>query len=436
VTRGEEAHALMRQLFPICRSLTGDGVRATFDILEEHIPIARTEVATGTHVFDWVVPDEWNIREAHITAPDGTRVVDFADSPLHVVSYSEPVRATMSLDALRERLFTLPDRPDAIPYRTSYHSRTWGFCLSHRQLLELAPGDYEVVIDSTLAAGHLTLGELRLDGAGRDEVLISTYVCHPSLANDNLSGIAVSAILAKELSRRSLRHSYRFVFGPGTLGPLIWLQRNLDGLHRIAHGLTLSCIGDDGNLTYKRSRRGYADVDRAVATVLRDSGKPHTILEWEPWGGDERQFCSPGFDLPVGSLARTAHAAFPANHTSDDNLDLISVAALEEAISVCLAVIDVLETNRTVVNQSPFGEPQLGRRGLYRSAGGAVSTPDDQRALLWLLNQSDGDASLLAIADRSGLPYPVIEHAATRLEEVGLLAPRHEAARREAVRAG
>ncbi len=269
---GTEAYELMRRLFPLCRSLTGSGVRATFDVLEEHVPLERTEIASGTQVFDWTVPDEWNIRDAYIATTDGTRVVDFRRSSLHVVSYSEPVRARMSLEALRERLHTLPDQPDLVPYRTSYYHRTWGFCLSHRQLLELQPGEYDVVIDSTLEPGHLTYGELRLEGASEEEVLISTYVCHPSLANDNLSGIAVATMLARELSQRRLRHSYRFLFAPGTIGPLAWLHQNRDTLHRVKHGLTVSCIGDAGGLTYKRSRRGDSEVDRAVELVLRDSG--------------------------------------------------------------------------------------------------------------------------------------------------------------------
>jgi aminopeptidase-like protein len=424
VTTGQAAYELMERLFPLCRSLTGNGVRATFDVLEEHVPLVRTEVPSGTQVFDWTVPDEWNIRDAYVAAPDGTRVIDFRGSSLHVVSYSEPVSATLPLDELRERLFTLPDQPDLIPYRTSYYARTWGFCLSHRRLLALEPGDYEVVIDSTLGPGHLTFGEAVLEGETEDEVLISTYVCHPSLANDNLSGIAVATMLAKELSSRRLLHTYRFVFAPGTIGPLAWLHSNRDRLDRVVHGLTVSCIGDGGDLTYKRSRHGEADVDRAVETVLRDSGNPHRVLEWEPWGGDERQFCAPGFDLPVGTLMRTPHGEFDGYHTSADGMDRISPSSLEDSIQTCLAVVDVLDTNRTPINLSPYGEPQLGRRGLYRSAGGAVATPDDERALLWVLNLSDGGASLVEIAGRSGLPYPVIRRAAERLEEAGLVGRR------------
>jgi aminopeptidase-like protein len=420
---GRESYELMRRLYPHCRSLTGDGVRATFDVLSEQIPIARTQIPSGTKVFDWIVPDEWNLRDAYVADADGTRVIDYRRSTLHVVSYSEPVRTRLTLDELRERLHTLPEQPNVIPYRTAYYERTWGFCLSHRRLLELAPGDYEVVIDSTLEPGHLTYAELAIEGAGDGEVLISTYVCHPSLANDNLSGIAVATMLAKRLLERPLRHTYRFLFAPGTIGPLAWLHRNRERLDRIRHGLTLSCIGDGGGLTYKRSRRGDAEVDRAMETVLRDSGTRHHVLPWEPWGGDERQFCSPGFDLPVGSLMRTPHGEFAGYHTSADSLERIRPESLAEAVDRCLGLVDMLESNRRYANLSPCGEPQLGRRGLYRAAGGAVDTPADERALLWVLNQSDGSASLLDVARTSGLPYRVVRRAAERLEGAGLLQP-------------
>jgi aminopeptidase-like protein len=419
---GRDAYALMERLFPLCRSPTGAGVRATFDVLAEEIPISRTEIPSGTRVFDWLVPDEWNIRDAYIAAGDGTRVVDFRESNLHVVSYSEPVRTTLPLETLRERFHTLPDQPDVIPYRTSYYNRTWGFCLTHRQLLALEPGDYEVVIDSTLEPGHLTYAELTIEGTGERDVIVSTYVCHPSLANDNVSGIAVATMLARELLERPLRHTYRFLFAPATIGALAWLHQNRHQLDRVGHGLTLSCIGDGGDLTYKRSRRADAEVDRAMEIVLRDSGARHSVLDWDPWGGDERQFCSPGFDLPVGCLMRTPHGEFDGYHTSADGLERIRPGSLGEAVVRCLELIDVLDTNCRPMNLSPYGEPQLGRRGLYRTAGGAVATPDDERALLWVLNQSDGRASLLDIARDSGLSYPVIRLAAERLEGAGLLA--------------
>jgi aminopeptidase-like protein len=419
---GSDALALMRRLFPLCRSLTGDGVRATFDLLEELIPITRTEVPSGSRVFDWTVPDEWNLRDAYIATADGTRVVDLQDSNLHVVSYSEPVDTRLPLDRLREHLHSLPEQPDVIPYRTSYYDRTWGFCLAHEQLLALNEGQYEVVIDSSLEPGHLTYGETLVEGVSETEVLISTYVCHPSLANDNLSGIAVAAMLARQLLGRQLRHSYRFLFAPGTIGPLAWLDRNSERLDRIEHGLALSCLGDSGNLTYKRSRREHAAIDWAVEIVLRDSGVPHRVLPWEPWGGDERQFCSPGFDLPMGALMRTPHGEFEGYHTSADGLERIRPEALSDSVEKCLLLVDTLEGDRVCTNLSPYGEPQLGRRNLYRSAGGAVETPDDERALLWVLNQSDGDRSLIEIAHCSGLRFSVIERAADRLESAGLLA--------------
>jgi aminopeptidase-like protein len=420
-TVGTEAFQLMQRLFPLCRSLTGSGVRSTFDVLSEHVPLERTEIPSGTEIFDWRVPDEWNISDAYIATPDGERVVDFRQSSLHVVSYSEPVHERMSLEALRERLHTLPDQPDLVPYRTSYYNRTWGFCLSDRQLQELEPGEYDVVIDSTLEPGHLTYGEVRIQGESDDQVLISTYVCHPSLANDNLSGIAVATMVARELTQRRLRHSYRILFAPGTIGPLAWLHQNRETLDRVKHGLTVSCIGDAGGFTYKRSRREDSEADRAVELALRDSGAQHRIVGWEPWGGDERQFCSPGFNLPVGCLMRTPHGGFPGYHTSADGLDRIRPESLAESVRVCLDAIEILETNQTCLNLSPFGEPQLGRRGLYRTSGGAVSSPDDERALLWVLNLSDGDASLLDVATRSGLAYPVIVRAAQRLQDAGLL---------------
>lgn len=418
---GQEAHELMRRLFPLCRSLSGSGVRATFEILQNYIPLICREVPSGTRIFDWTVPDEWNIHDAYVLAPDGTRVIDFRRSNLHVVSYSEPVRTTLPLDELHPRLHTLPDRPDVVPYRTAYYERTWGFCLSHRQLLELEPGDYEVVIDATLAPGHLTYAEFELPGQSDEEVLISTYVCHPSLANDNLSGIVVATMLAKLLAGQPRRYSYRFLFAPGTIGPLAWLSRNRHRLDLIRHGLTLSCIGDDGPFTYKRSRGGNADIDRAAEVALRDLGTPYQLAEFEPWGGDERQFCSPAFNLPFGALSRTAHAAHPPNHTSMDALDQIDPASLGESVRACRAIVDVLETDRTCLNLSPYGEPQLGRRGLYRGAGGAVARPENECALLWVLNLSDGSHTLLDIAARSGLTYDAVRCAADRLEEVRLL---------------
>ncbi|HEY1360126.1 MAG TPA: DUF4910 domain-containing protein [Thermoleophilaceae bacterium] len=413
-----EMSALVERLYPICRSLTGDGVRETLSILREHVPLEVREVPSGTPVLDWTVPREWNIREAWIEGPNGSRVVDFADSNLHVVGYSTPVRARLSLEELRKHLHSLPDQPDWIPYRTSYWKEAWGFCLPHRRLEQLPKGEYEVVIDSSLEDGHLTYGELLVEGESEEEILISTHVCHPSLANDNLSGIAVSVFLAAELLGTRPRHSYRFLFVPGTIGPITWLALNEERLHRISHGLVLTLLGGPGGFVYKRSRRGDAHVDRAAAHVLRGRGE---LRDFDPYGYDERQYCSPGFDLPVGRLTRTPHGEFPEYHTSADDLSLVEPARLQEALGVVREIVRLLEDNGSYRNLSPKGEPQLGRRGLYGSLGGGGEGREREEALLWVLSFSDGQHTLLDIAERSGLPFSAVRAAADALVDARLL---------------
>ena len=418
---GQAMHDLIAELYPIPRSITGDGVRATLDVLRRHVPLAIHEVPTGTRVFDWTVPREWNIRDAFVADARGRRVVDWLASSLHVVSGSVPVRRTMTLEELRPHLHTLPDHPDWIPYRTSYYRDDWGFCLSHRSLLALAPGSYEVCIDATLEPGHLTYGELLLAGESPSEVLVSTHVCHPALANDNLSGIAVATFLAQELAARPRRYSYRFLFVPGTIGAITWLALNESRAARIAHGLVATCLGDPGPFTYKRTRQGDREIDRAVVRVLAERGRPHEVVDFTPYGYDERQYNSPGFDLPVGALSRSSHGRYPQYHTSADDLDLVEPGALAESLDVYLDVVRILEGNQTFVNQNPKGEPQLGARGLYRAAPGEIVGPTREYALLWVLNQSDGSRSLLDIAARSNLPFALIRQAAGALEAAGLL---------------
>lgn len=414
-------HQLVERLYPICRSITGDGVRETLDVVGERVPIERVEVPSGTRVFDWEVPREWNVRAAHVTGPDGRRVVDFADHNLHLVSYSVPVHATMSLDELRPHLHSLPDLPDRIPHRTSYYRDDWGFCMRHRDLVALQPGPYEVLIDTTLAPGSLTYGEWSLPGATPDEILLSCHVCHPSLCNDNLSGIALAVELAAHLASRPRRRSYRLLLVPGTIGSITWLARNPGVIERIRGGLVLTNAGDRGDLHYKRSRTGDADVDRAVEHVLAHAGVPHHVRDFEPYGYDERQYSSPGIGLAVGSLTRTPYGRFDEYHTSADDLSFVCPDSLADTFRWHAEVLDVLDGDARYVNRQPFGEPQLGRRGLYAQLGGRKDDPSAELAVLWVLNLSDGEHSLLSIAERSGLPFREIRRAADRLVAVDLL---------------
>jgi aminopeptidase-like protein len=418
---GAGLHSFARELFPICRSITGDGVRQTLAKIGERIPLTISEVPTGTGVFDWSVPREWNIRDAYIRTLQGDRVVDFQRNNLHVVSYSSPVSTILPLSKLRSHLHTLPDHPDWIPYRTSYYKEDWGFCLSHKQMLALEETDYEVCVDASLESGSLTYGECLLPGQSTEEVLISCHVCHPSLANDNLSGLTVATAMAESLLGRKLRYSYRFLFIPGTIGAITWLARNNTVTKRIRHGLVLTCVGDAGGFHYKKSRRGNSEIDRAFEHVLRHSGEPAEILEFSPYGYDERQYCSPGFNLPVGCLMRSTWGTFPEYHTSADNLDFIHPGQLARTLQVCLSVCNMLENNRCYLNQNPFCEPQLGKRDLYRSTGGE-SIDTEIHARLWVLNLSDGEHSLLDIAERSRLPFNTILDAANILRAGGLLA--------------
>ncbi|BAY48708.1 hypothetical protein SAMD00079811_63340 [Scytonema sp. HK-05] len=417
----QEMYQLISQLYPICRSITGNGFRETLHWIKKHIELTQHEVPTGTQVFDWTVPKEWNIKDAYVKNSKGERIIDFNKSNLHVVNYSVPVKQKMHLKELKKHLFTLSDRPDWIPYRTSYYKESWGFCLSHKQFLELQDEEYEVCIDSSLEDGHLTYGEYYLKGEKPDEVLISCHACHPSLCNDNLSGIAIATFLAKYLSQINLSYSYRFIFIPGTIGSITWLSLNENQVHKIKHGLVLTCLGDPGKSTYKKSRRGDAEIDKAVTHVLKHSGKDSEIIDFFPYGYDERQFCSPGFNLPVGCFMRTPHSCYPEYHTSADNLDLVQTEYLADSFSKCLSVLHILENNKKYLNQNPKCEPQLGKRGLYGAIGGQTDTKMREMAMLWVLNLSDGNYTLLDIADRSGMSFDSINQAADALLQHDLL---------------
>lgn len=418
---GQEIYDLAARLFPICRSITGNGVRHSLDLLAEHVPLERHEVPSGTPVLDWTVPREWNIRSARITGPDGQTVADLADSNLHVVSYSLPFRGTLPLDELKRHIHTLPEQPDLIPYRTSYYAPSWGFCMAHERMARMPEGLYQVEIDAEFSDGSLTYGEYLHRGQTEREFLLSAHICHPSLANDNCSGLALLAILARHLQSRRTRYSYRFLFAPGTIGAITWLARNEEHLHLIDLGLVVSCVGDGAPAAYKRSRRGDALIDRIMAHVLRDEVGAK-LMDFSPYGYDERQYCSPGFNLPVGMFQRSVHGTFPEYHTSADNLAFIAPRPLEDSFRILNRVIDILEEDWTPVNLFPKGEPQLGRRGLYAALGGGKAPGTTVMSLLWVLNLADGDHSLLSMAERSGLSFSELAAAARLLSEHGLVA--------------
>ncbi|WP_347275208.1 DUF4910 domain-containing protein [Candidatus Kuenenia sp.] len=418
---GGEMYQLMTELFPICRSITGNGVRETLNIIKKHIPVTVHEVPSGTQVFDWTVPKEWNITEAYVKNSKGKKIIDFMENNLHVLNYSVPVKKKISLGELKEHLFTLPEYPDWIPYRTSYYKEIWGFCISHNQFIDLKEDEYEVFIDSSLENGCLTYGEYYIKGEKKEEVLISAHVCHPSLCNDNLSGIVLAVFLAKHLSQKSLKYSYRFLFIPGTIGSITWLCLNESNISKIKHGLVAACLGDSGKFTYKKSRQGNAEIDRAVINVLRNSGNDYKIIDFIPFGYDERQYCSPGFNLAVGCLMKTPHGYYQEYHTSADNLVLVRPEYLADSFSIALSVFDILENNKKYINLNPKCEPQLGKRGLYQMMGGQKDKKIKELALLWVLNLSDGNNTLLYISDQSGIEFALIKDVANILLKHDLL---------------
>lgn len=424
---GARMHAAVRELYPLCRSITGDGLRRSLRLLQRLAPLALHEVPSGTPAFDWVVPREWNVRAARVRGPDGALVADVDRLNLELMSYSVPFRGTLALEQLQPHLHSLPEKPTLVPYRTSYYADDWGFCLSHERRQALPPGDYDVLVDTTLAPGSLTYGELTVPGARAEEVVVSAHCCHPSLANDNLSGMVLVALLARLLTDLQPRYTYRFLFVPGTIGTITWLALHEERARRTAHGLVAACVGDAGRLTYKRSRRGQAEIDRAVVHVLAHSGQDHEVRDFTPYGYDERQYCSPGFDLPVGSLTRTPQGEYPEYHTSADTPELVKPERLADSLRRYLEVFEVLEGNLTYLNLSPKCEPQLGRRGLYGSLGGLSHPGAVQMAMLWVLNLCDGRHTLLDVAERARIAFPEVRAAARLLTQAGLLRPMNDA---------
>jgi aminopeptidase-like protein len=418
---GKQIFALMERLWPICRSITGPGVRETLAILGECLPeLVVHEVPTGTKCFDWTIPKEWEIRDAYIVGPDGTRVLDFADNNLHVVSYSALVDLNIQLDELQTHLHSLPDQPDAVPYVTSYYNETWGFCLAHKVREKLPPGVYHVCIDSELKNGSLTYGEILLPGASDREVLISTYVCHPSMANNELSGPCVTAQLAEWLRGRERRYSYRIVFVPETIGAICYISRHLEELKaRIIAGYVVTCVGDERAWSFVPSRQGDTLSDRVARHVLKHLAPGFTEYSFLERGSDERQYCSPGVDLPVSSIMRSKYATYPEYHTSLDNLEFVSAHGLEQAFTVYQRVIDVIEADCTPV-WCVLCEPKMSDRGL-RPTLGKRGSADSGRAMMNLLAFADGSRSLLDIAQTIGEPAWELRKLVDRLAELSLL---------------
>lgn len=419
--------AFMEQAYPLCRSITGNGVRATLDLIEAELSggvddpaLFRHEVPTGTPVLDWTVPKEWNLVRATLDGPLG-RVLTTDDSNLHVVSYSVPVDVELDLDELRPHLFTLPDQPDDIPYRTTYYREAWGLCMTHRGYESLTEGRYRVRIDASLEPGHLSYGEALIPGLTDDEILLSTHTCHPSLANDNLSGMAALTEVARRLSDRATprRHSVRLLFIPGTIGSITWLERNRKTIKRIKGGLVLAGAGDRAPATYKRSRRNSSRMDLVMSRLVED--RDGSVIDYYPYGYDERQFCSPGFDLPVGRLSRSMHGTYPEYHTSADDLEFVDDDTLADTVDLVMAAVEAIDSEPRYINTRPHGEPQLGRRGLYTAVGGAVNSKSTEMGLLWMLAYSDGEHSVVDVARMSGVPIEDLEAAAAALVDADLL---------------
>jgi len=411
------------RLFPINRSLTGEGNRESLKILSEIIDLKLYEVPSGTKCFDWTVPPEWNVKEAWIKDTSGTTIVDFKNLNLHLLGYSIPFKGQMPLDKLKFHLFSIADMPETVPYLTSYYQERWGFCLKHSQLTSLKEDTYNVLIDSELNDnGSMTYGEAFIQGESDEEVLLSTYICHPSMANNELSGPLVTSFIYKLLKGKKLRYSYRFLFLPETIGAIYYLSKFGDKLKdRLIAGFVVTTIGDRGSFTYKRSRQGNSLSDRAAEIVLTQTETDYTIEDFFPNGSDERQYCSPGFNLPIGSLMRTRYLKYKEYHTSDDNKSFISFDAMEKSVKKYIEVINVIEKNRSYINQSPFCEPLLGKRGLYPTLGSQHEAQEYVNATLWLLNLADGTNDLISISKKSKINFNLLSQIAEKLLEHSLI---------------
>jgi len=449
---GEDMMRLMHELFPICRSITGNGVRETLDIINEHISVKKVEIPSGKEVFDWTIPDEWNINDGYIIEPNGEKIVDFKKLNLHILNYSTPIEKIIELDDLKKHIFSDPNLPEVVPYVTSYYKKNWGFCMSQNQLDGLKEGKYKIKIDSVLEPGNLTFGEFYIKGKSEEEIIISTYICHPSMCNDNLSGVVLCTLLAKFFKNISLNYSIRFLFIPETIGAIAWLSLNEGNLSKIKHALNISDIGNKGKIIYKKSRRGNAQVDKIVRNILDDNHVSSKTIEFFPYGSDERQFCSPGINLPMGHLMREFYDITndgiqkSGYHTSGDNFSIISQESLEEAYKICIQIIfelnkiDVIkkekEDDRNInfpneeyyYNLKPKCEPQLGKYKIYEEIGEQeiggkydIRKKEMRYAIFWVLNYSDGNYSLKEISEKSEIKMEIIKNVANILEQKKLI---------------
>ena len=420
---GLQMYDLVSRLFDICRSLTGKGVRSTLRIIKEHLPgLAIHEIPSGTRCFDWIVPDEWNIYDAYILDEKGRKLVDFSDNNLHVVGYSVPVDKEVNLDELQNHLFSLSDMPNAIPYSTSYYKPFWGFCITHRERDKLRAQRYRVVIDSELKPGNLTYGDLVLPGRCDKEVLFSTYICHPSMANNELSGPVLATFLARWLNTLDNKYTYRFVFAPETIGAYVYLNEHLQHLkaNTIA-AFNLTCVGDDRAVSFLPSRNGNTLADRTARHVLR-----HCIPKFREYSfihdraSDERHYCSPGVDLPMVSIMRSKYGTFPEYHTSLDDLSVVCPAGFQKSFDLHKECVLLLEGNR-VYESKICGEPHLGRRGLVQEMGGLHEINPVRKIIQDFLICCDGSEDVIAIAEKIGVYAGDLLPVVDTLRENGLI---------------
>ena len=425
-----DADGLFRSLFPICRSITGDGTRQTLMLLRELAEFQVHEVPSGTRCYDWTVPEEWNVQDAFVADSSNKRLIDFRKNNLHLVNYSIPFSGTLSFDELVPHLHTLPELPTAIPYRTTYYNRDWGFCLSQEQFQKLdRQARYQVVVDASLQPGHLTYGEALLPGRSGQEYLITTYLCHPSLANDNLSGIVLWTLLLREMRSLTLRHSYRFVIAPETIGALVYISRNEAAVKALAGGFVVTTVAGPGRIGYKPTWQGDSVIDRIVRLAFRNLGLEYIEYPFDASGSDERQYSTPGLRIPMGTICKDKYFEYDYYHTSLDDLSFIRPEALVETLKAYLHVIAAIEDNQIYRSLNPIGEPMLGKRGLYPKTGGALRQKagrtaadfNELDAFRWVLFYADGRTSLLEVAERTGLSIRVLAAAAEKLVAGGLL---------------